>query len=271
MIQLCAFSDESDKTLKGQIDALHRNEIFLTELRSVEGKNVSTLSLSEAKNICKALKNEGIAIWSVGSPLGKCDITILENEWREQVKSICEIANTLETDKIRAFSFFHAYHESHKVFDFLNLAAEIAKTFGVSLYHENEKEIYGDTVERVTELIQNLRGWKFIYDPANFIQVGERAEQSLPLVKDCSYFHIKDVVASTGEVVPAGEGDGNIAGLLDLIGEDTVLTVEPHLAVFAGYSAIDCTEMKLKHHFESNAQAFDAAVSALKKLLAVRG
>ena len=39
MIRLCAFSDEADASLSGQIDALHRNAIALTELRSVGGKN----------------------------------------------------------------------------------------------------------------------------------------------------------------------------------------------------------------------------------------
>ena len=39
MIRLCAFSDEASDSLEGQIAALLRNNIKLTELRSVGGVN----------------------------------------------------------------------------------------------------------------------------------------------------------------------------------------------------------------------------------------
>lgn len=267
MIRLCAFSDEADGSLRGQIEALQRNGIFYTELRSVDGKNVSALSLREARELCRRLKDEGIAVWSVGSPLGKCGIGIPENDWREQVKRICDIAGALGTDRVRAFSFFHAYGQREKVIEYLNIAGDIAEEYGVTLFHENEKEIYGDTCERVKELMRNLPKWQFVYDPANFLQTGERAEDTLPLVPECSYYHIKDVVVQTGELVPAGEGDGAIDKLLHVIDKDTVLTVEPHLAVFSSYAQIDNSEMKLRYRFESNQQAFDTAVNALKGLL----
>lgn len=271
MIRLCAFSDEADDSLRGQVAALHRNDITLTELRSVYGKNVSALTVQEATEIRRTLNGEGISVWSVGSPLGKCDIGISEQEWIEQVKNICAVACALGSDKIRAFSFFNAYEQRERVFDYLNQAAHVAKGFAVTLYHENEKDVYGDTYERVVELMQHVEGWRFVYDPANFIQCGQTAEKTLQLVQKCSYFHIKDVVAQTGELVPAGEGDGKIDKLLSYIDKDTVLTVEPHLAIFGAYSQIDDTEMKLKHLFKSNDEAFDAAVDAIKNLLAKNG
>lgn len=271
MIKLCAFSDEATDSLSGQIAALHRNDITLTELRSVDKVNVSKLTERQAKEIAKALNGEGISVWSVGSPLGKTDIDISLKVWTDSVKSICGIANVLDADKIRAFSFFNAYGQSEKVIEYLNIAAEIAKTFGVTLYHENEKEIYGDTFDRVLFLMQNLVGWEFIYDPANFIQCREKAHITLDLVKKCGYYHIKDVIAATVENVPAGEGDGAIDRLIDLIEKDTVFTIEPHLAIFGSYSQIDNTEMKLKHSYADNDEAFDAAVTALKKLLHYKG
>lgn len=267
MIRLCAFSDEADDGLRGQIAALRRNGIALCELRSVDGKNVSTFSRQEAKEIRRALNGEGISVWSVGSPLGKCDITVSEQAWAEQVKTVCEIANALGADKIRAFSFFHAYGARDRVLDLLHKAAEIASDFSVTLYHENEKDIFGDSVARVADLMQSLPDWQFIYDPANFLQVGERADDSLKLAPRCGYYHIKDVVAKTGELVPAGEGDGAIARLLATVRQDTVLTVEPHLAVFGAYAQIDTEPMRLKYRFESNTQAFDTAVNAVKTLL----
>ena len=271
MIRLCAFSDEAADSLSGQIAALHRNNIALTELRSVDKTNVAAFSEKEAIEIRHILNSEGIAVWSVGSPLGKCDISIQKSEWSEQVRNICAIANAFGTDKIRAFSFFNAYDRKEKVIEYLNAAGEIAASFGDTLCHENEKEVYGDTCERVEYLMRNLPKWKFVYDPANFVQCGEKAEDTLRLAKRCEYYHIKDVVSATGELVPAGEGDGKIDELLRFIDKDAVFTVEPHLAIFGAYSQIDNTEMKLRYSFENKQKAFDAAVSAFKKLLETGG
>jgi len=52
-----------------------------------------------------------------------------------------------------------------------------------------------------------------------------------------------------------------------MIEGDTVLTLEPHLAIFDGYGAIDDRKMKNKFVFSSNAEAFDTAVKALKAIL----
>ena len=77
--------------------------------------------------------------------------------------------------------------------------AETASAFGVTLYHETEKEIYGNTADRVLEIMSNVKGLKYVYDPANYIQVGEEAERTLALLHaKTDYFHIKVVAAETG-------------------------------------------------------------------------
>ena len=108
MIRLCAFSDEAAKDLAGQADALERNKIKLTELRSVDGKNVRDLSLREAREIARYLDGRGIRVWSLGSPLGKIDLAAADEKYLDTVSHVCEVARELGTDKVRAFSFFHA-------------------------------------------------------------------------------------------------------------------------------------------------------------------
>lgn len=268
MIRLCGFSDEAASGLEGQIAALKRNGISLTELRSVGEKNVKDFTIAEATEIRKKLSDNGIFVWSVGSPLGKVDLATDFEAYLDTVKHVCEVAVSLGTDKIRAFSFYNAYDEPQKVFDYLNRMAEIAAKFGVTLYHENEKDIFGDTADRVLEIMKNVRGWKYIYDPANFIQTGEKANRTLSLFHDkTDYFHIKDVIAATGEIVPAGYGDGRLAELIEKISDDKVLTLEPHLAIFDAYKDIDGSEMKHKFTFSDGNEAFDAAADALKTLL----
>jgi len=272
MIRLCAFADEADKMVDGQIEALHRNKIGLIELRGLDGKNVSKLTEDEAREYAKKFSDAGIKVWSIGSPLGKVDISEDIDEYLKLVRHVCRLAKIFGTDKIRMFSFFCAYEHEDKVIDNLKKMVAVAKEEGVQLYHENEKEIFGDTCERVLKIMDKVEGLKFIYDPANFIEVGEDADMTLDtLHSKTDYFHIKDVIAESKTLVPAGHGNGKISELVSRISDDKVLTLEPHLKVFSGYSDIDATEMKNKFHFDTNDEAFDAAANALKKVLAEAG
>jgi sugar phosphate isomerase/epimerase len=149
---------------------------------------------------------------------------------------------------------------------------DMGNKYGVRMCHENEKDIYGDTLERTVEILDNVKGLSCVYDPANFIQVGEKSSDTLSaLHKRAYYFHIKDVIEQTGELVPAGEGDGDINKLVADIAYDKVLTLEPHLKIFDSYKSIDDTEMKNKYVFASNEEAFDCAVNSLKKILVKNG
>ena len=76
MIKLCAFADESSGQIDGQIDALVRNNIPYLEIRGVDGKNVADLTDEEATSVYEKLMKNGLAGWSIGSPLGKVDITV---------------------------------------------------------------------------------------------------------------------------------------------------------------------------------------------------
>jgi sugar phosphate isomerase/epimerase len=170
------------------------------------------------------------------------------------------------------FSFFNAYNQADKVKTYLKEMVAIASEEGVWLYHENEKDIYGDTLARVNEILAEVEGLRAVYDPANFLQVGEKADDTLDaLVDKVGYFHIKDVIFETGELVPAGHGDGKIDELIAKLNRGTTMTLEPHLHIFDAFKSIDDTQMKHKFHFTSNGEAFDAAVSALKKLLTEAG
>jgi sugar phosphate isomerase/epimerase len=242
------------------------------EMRNVDGKNVKKLTIDEAKEYKKRLDDKDLAVWSIGSPIGKSEIDADFGIVEDTLKHVCELALTLGTDKIRMFSFHHATEARAEVISRLCRMVEIAKDYGVGLYHENEKGIYGDIAARVQDIMDSVPGLYHVYDPANFLQVGESAADTLRLFHDrADYFHIKDVIAATGELVPAGYGDGNIHKLIADIKTDKVLSVEPHLKIFDGYGQIDDTAMKHKFHFRSNVEAFDAAVNAIKAVLLANG
>ncbi|MBR0138873.1 MAG: sugar phosphate isomerase/epimerase, partial [Firmicutes bacterium] len=262
-------SDEAAESLGGQIAALKRNGIFLTELRSIDGINISRVSEAAAKEAKKALDGSGIKVWALGSPYGKVSLKegFDEKPLFDQLRRLLDTAGVLGCDKLRVFSFYDAYEQRSRVFDLLSRSVEIAAGYGAGLYHENEKDIYGDVPERVLDLAE-IKGLHFVYDPANYVQSGVPSPVFLKgTAKLASYHHIKDMIAKTGEIVPAGEGDADIPGLIGSLREDTVLTVEPHLSVFSGFSALQALPLKTRHIFQDNDESFDAAVSALKRLL----
>ncbi len=266
MYKLSAFADEAAKDLEGQIAALKRNRIPLLEIRNIDGVNVKDFTESYAKEVARVLSDHGIGISAIGSPLGKEEITLDFPRYLDTVKRVCETACLLSADRIRMFSFFHAEKERDTVIDYLGQMVEVAKSYGVSLCHENEKEIYGDTLSRVLDLLDNVKGLECIYDPANFVQCGEDTKKTLAVLQDRTVeFHIKDCLKAGGEIVPAGYGDGNIADIVKAA-NGRVLTLEPHLFLFEGYASIDSTELRHRFTYQSNAEAFDAAVTALRAI-----
>ena len=267
---ISAFADESAASLEGQIEALHNNGINHIELRFIDGKNIADFTKNEVIDLKNQLDAGGITTSAIGSPIGKINLADDFGTHLEKAKRVCDTACILGTDKIRMFSFRHAYESREQVMSTLREMVAIAKQEGVQLYHENEKAIYGDTLERVLDIMNEIDGLKYIYDPANYLEVGEKADDTLDaLHATTDYFHIKDVIAESGTLVPAGCGDGKIDELIARISpeDDKVMTLEPHLKVFEGFAEIDGTEMKNKYHFATNEEAFDAAVNALKGLL----
>ncbi len=272
MIKLSAFSDEAGSSLEEQISALKANGVYYTELRSIGGKNVSDFTEEEAKEYQKILEENSIKTWSIGSPLGKVDINTDFTEYLKKVKHVIKLAKIFKTDKIRVFSFYNAYDKEDLVFKYLQEMVDLANGEGIKLCHENEKDIYGDTYKRVLKIRENVKGLYYVYDPANYLQVKDKASDTLENVADISlYFHVKDVIVKTGELVPAGEGDGNVLELIKRIKGDTVLTVEPHLKIFDSYKSIDNTEIKNKYAFSTNVEAFTTAINATKELLQKAG
>ena len=90
---------------------------------------------------------------------------------------------------------------------------DYAKQENVILLHENEKDIYGDTIERTLDLMKELysENFKAVFDPANFVQCGEDTKIAIKeLLPYVAYMHIKDSMMDTKKIVPAGQGDGKI-------------------------------------------------------------
>ena len=101
-----AFADEAGNSLEEQIKALVENGIHYIEPRNINGKCIIDFSDEELLEIKKQLDENGIKVGSVGSPIGKYQITDDFDSYLPKVKRTIEVAKLLGTKYIRMFSFF---------------------------------------------------------------------------------------------------------------------------------------------------------------------
>ena len=281
-LHIYAFADEASPRIDEQIKAMVRNGLQGLEVRNVDGENVSAISLDKAREVRKKLDDAGLITWSIGSPLGKIDIEKASfEEHLDSLRHTLEVASVLGAKNIRMFSFFMPAGKDPAIFrnqvmDRLHRMVEVSAGSGIALCHENEKGIYGDVATRCLDVLTEVPELHGVFDPANFVQCGQDTLEAWEMLKDrINYMHIKDALFSDSSVVPAGKGDGHVGEVLHafLAKGGCDMTVEPHLAVFDGLKGLERKGDRSivgggNYVFSSNDEAFDAACSALKALLA---
>ena len=273
--RLCAFADEASPMIEGQIKALKRNGIRLLEIRGVDGVSIAAIDGAKASEVRKKLDDQGISVWSVGSPFGKIGIRDDFKPHFDAFRRGLENALILGAERMRMFSFYVEGDIGGAVFDEvcgrLERFSEEAAKAGILLCHENEKGIFGEKANDCLRIHKALPEIKAVFDPANFVQAGEDTLKAMGLLAPfIDYMHIKDALMGSGEIVPAGRGDGNIPELLKVF-KAGVLTVEPHLRVFAGLEKLEKEGEKssIGNTYATADEAFDAAVSAIKAVVGI--
>jgi len=275
---LTAFADEIDADLKIQMDVLNEHDIKYIEMRGVNGKNLVEYSLNEVKEIKQQLDERGFKPSAVGSPIGKIKITDDFAPHLDLFHHTLEIAKIMEAPYIRMFSFFIPKGDKpenyrDEVMKRWEAFIDAAKGYNITLLHENEKEIYGDTPERCLDLIKtmNCDYLKLTFDPANFVQCDvETYPHAFEMLKDyIGYMHIKDAVYSDHHVVPSGQGEGKVKEILTELynmGFEGFLSLEPHLGNFVGFADLEPGTVGADLP-DGGPKKFAIAVHALKKIL----
>ncbi len=275
--KISGFSDEIAADIETQFQVLNKLGIKYFEPRGIDGKNISALTNEEVETLKEKMQKYGIKASSIGSPIGKIQITDDFAPHYEALKRVIEIAKMLDCRYIRMFSFYHeggewTAKEREEVFRRMKAMVELAKEENVVLLHENEKDIYGDIADRCLELLQEFGCENFaaVFDPANFVQCGEDTKRAYELLKDhVVYMHIKDAFFADGRVVPAGLGDGNveyvIRGLVEK-GYTGFLSLEPHLGAFEGLADLELSD-EMMNLPKSGEGTFTIAHNALVTIL----
>ena len=284
--RISGFADEIADSLEKQVEGMNKLGIKYIEIRGADGNNIIFHKQEDVKRIKKRLDSAGIAVSSIGSPLGKIGIDEPFEKHFEDFKHAVDVAHYMNSQYIRMFSFYVPQKDSpdnagkletvrEEVFSRIGRFVDYANENDIILLHENEKGIYGEKAPECLELMERFYGdhFKAIFDFANFVQAGQDTLEAYGMLKDyIAYIHVKDARMMDGKVMPAGYGDGNVKEILCSLfenGFDGFLSLEPHLFDFKGFTQLEKggklnrLDMGVMSGFES----FSLAYNALREIL----
>jgi sugar phosphate isomerase/epimerase len=264
---ISGFGDEIADDPAEQLDVLAGLGIHHLDLRGAWGRNVLDFDDDDVNKLKSALAEKGAQVAMIASPVGKSQITEPAAFEQARLQRAIRLANAFGTPLIRMFSFYlegttHAACR-HEVAKRLGDWARTAERAGVTLLMENEGDLWGDTPERVRDLLASVNSpaLRFTLDAGNFAGLGVAAhDTAYGMLKPwLRHIQIKDVRREPRQVVPAGTGEGQIPELLAAARRDGYqgyLSLEPHLAVAGKAGGF------------SGAGLFGTAAEALRAILA---
>lgn len=242
MMKLAAFADEISPNLDEQIKVCVANGVEAFELRGVNNLNVLDFDKTLQREIRTKLKDNGLGVASIGSPIGKVKINEPFGAHFDRFKIAVDLADFFEAPFIRIFSYYPAdpnddiLKHRDEVLRRMRAKVDYLGDRPVVLVHENEADIYGEKVAQCVDLMKSIDSARLrsAFDFANFVVAGENPLENWPKLKPYTvHIHIKDARKSDKKNVPAGEGDGQIEPILADLGRSGYrgyLTMEPHLA-----------------------------------------
>lgn len=246
MFSLSAFADEIDPDPLKQIDVLKSCGIRHIEFRSILGINVLSLSDLQVREFKSLLDQSGFKLSAIGSPIGKIKIDDPFEPHLAKFQRAIDLCGIFGAKNIRVFSYYPPdgfdgdwSKWRPEVIRRMTHKCALAARAGIRLILENEHRIYGDSPERVTDLLSTLRKTfdasviGAAYDPANFVFCGYDPWQGWLASKPWTvHFHIKDWKPGEQHGCLAGEGQGRIPEeIADAVamGYEGFATLEPHL------------------------------------------
>lgn len=244
MARLSAFADEVTEDFRGQVEFLAKEKVGYLEPRFVNKKNLMDLNQRELAEARKLIRDHGLKVSAIGSPIGKVKLDQPFKPHLDKFKHAVELAQYLETPLIRMFSYYAPEGKNIddyrcQVMDRMVAKLEVLTGTSVVMVHENEANIYGHSAANCVDLVKSVDSPKLrlAYDPANFVwgeKITNNVETCWPLMKPyVVHIHIKDWKLGAKDVgsMP-GEGDGQIKELLAELAAmkyQGCVTMEPHL------------------------------------------
>jgi sugar phosphate isomerase/epimerase len=247
-ILLSGFSDEAanEKLAVQQYAAFAALGFRYHSLRFIDAgegiKNVMLLTDGEIERLKKMQADYGLAVSSIGSPIGKVKLrdeddgtanryVPFDKYLREDVHRACQMAVAFGSKLIRGFAFYHpkgssAHSHLAQASEQLGQVAEVCDKHGLTFGLEVEANLVGHTGELLAELHSRVNhpAMVTIFDGANIVTQGFTADETyaqyLAMKPSLGWMHIKDYhdpsprgriehvdEASLQYFVPADQGD----------------------------------------------------------------
>jgi sugar phosphate isomerase/epimerase len=244
MLTLSAFADEIGPDPKEQVAVLKSCGVRHIEFRSILKTNVLALAEPQLAEYQALLNGEGFKLSAIGSPIGKVPIDSPFEPHLDRFKHAIALAHRFGTPNVRVFSYYPPANTPwdqdwskwrDEVVRRMRVKAELAAKEKVVLFHENEHNIFGDSPDRVVDMMTaiNLPSLRAAYDGANFVHSHYDPVASWEKTKAfTSHIHIKDWKTGAELGCLAGTGDGKIeVSTADAVKRGYVgfATLEPHL------------------------------------------
>jgi len=242
MFKISIISDEISPQLEEQLDLLDTEEIKHIELRSIQKKNILDFTGEELKSLKKALKERGLKVSAISSPIGKIKLCDDYQAHYQRFLKALEIAEYLETDRIRIFGFYtdNSNLEGNRKEILSRIEGQVreAEKHKIRLLLENEDQsLYGGTAEQVMDVLNTINSDSlgFLFDPGNYVYFFKKTvypEYFNKIKSAIKYVHIKDIPLGNSHFTVPGKGDVQYKQLLTDIkasGYDGFLSMEPHL------------------------------------------
>jgi sugar phosphate isomerase/epimerase len=228
MARLSAFADEVTEGFLSQVKFLAKEKVGYIEPRFINRKNIMNLNRSELDDARRMIRDHGLKVSAIGSPIGKVRLDEPFEPHLDKFKHVVDLAQFFETPFIRMFSYYAPEGKNiddyrDQVMERMAAKVKVVERTGVTMVHENEAHIYGHTAANCADLVETIGSdrLRLAYDPANFVwgeKITNNVEVCWPVMKPyVVHIHIKDWKLGSADIgsLP-GQGDGQI-------------TMEPHL------------------------------------------
>jgi sugar phosphate isomerase/epimerase len=280
--KLAVITDEIDEDLGHALRVMAQYGIDAAEVRSVGGKNISTMTPSEVTSVRRLLDSHGANAIGVASPFYKTHLVGIDTDgeigalhgaqalgFDDQIallRHCIAAAKVLGATMVRTFTFWSRVplteQIEERIVDSYTLPAKIAEDAGVTLIIENEHGCFAGTGVEAARIVSRIDSpaVKIVWDPGNAIFAGE---QAFPVGYDAAkpyiaHVHVKDAapVGPEGKIewVVVGGGSVNWPGQLTALKADGYtgyLSLETHYQSGKGKEAssrecLDALQMLLK-------------------------
>ena len=228
-MNLSFITDEATQDPFEILSIAEKNNLDFVEIRTILGKHIAELSSSKLRDIDTMLRDAGLTLCCLDTPVFKCGLEECDEQQIEFLKKCADVAEFLGSPLLRIFTFWRQPVSpaiESRIYDWVTRALAVVEGRPLKVGIENGRRTMHCTGEEVASLIRCLDSDDVcaVWDPANSIfgetdlhplEEGYRAVS--PFI---GLMHLKQPhIQKNGEFVygPMPDGEIDIAKMFSLL------------------------------------------------------